>query len=201
MRYLTKIYCLRSERKMATQNLLTHLTEKENKLAFQLFKKKKDIQLFSSNGEESCAIIDNTSLSPFNLIMAVISNEEKFCVGQYAGKNFIYPPTLPFNLMRTWIDCRDKDIKFNVTSNSKHFELSDDEDSPDDMLLLMFLQCPDFVQFSLYDGKLSLKKISHIFSSQATDKIQTIAYSMLNQHFLGFSDYLLQLEGDIHESE
>jgi len=186
---------------MATKALLNGMNEKEDKLAYLQLKKKKDIQLLASNGEESCAIIDNTSLNPFNLILAIISNEGKSCTGQYAGENFSYSSSLSSSLTRVWIDCRDENIKFNVNSNGKHFELSDDVDEPNEMLLLVLLHSPDFVQFSLYDGQLALHKISHIFTTanQASNKIKTIAHSILNRHFPGLSEYLLKLEGDSHE--
>lgn len=186
---------------MATNVLLNDMTEKENKLAFLQLKKKKDIQLLASNGEESCAVIDNTSLNPFNLIMAVVSNEGKCCIGQYAEKNFEYSSTLSSNLTRIWIDCRDEDIRFNISSNGKHFKLSDDEDDPSDMLMIVLLHCPDFVQLSLYDGQLTSKKVSHIFATSNRDKVKVLAHSMLNRYFPGLSEFLLQLEGDNHESK
>ncbi|BBH22614.1 hypothetical protein Back11_39590 [Paenibacillus baekrokdamisoli] len=188
---------------MIPKTLLNDMTEKENKLAFLQLKKKLDIQLLASNGEESCAVIDDTLLHPFNLIIAVVSNEGRSCIGQYAKKNFSYHSTLPTNLTRVWVDCRDEGIKFHVNSNGKHFELSNDKDTPNDMLMIVILHCPDFVQLSLYDGQLALQKVSHIFTSSkhAGDKINVVAHSMLNRYFPGLFEHLLQLEGDNHESQ
>lgn len=185
---------------MVTKVLLDQLTEKESRLAHQMIKKKKDIQLVAANGEESCTVIDDTSLEPFNLILGIVSKEGKLCIGRYGKVNYSFHSSQSSNLTRVWIDCRDQEgIKFHVNTNGQFYKLSEDEEEHDheDKLVIVFLHCPDFVQLSLYDGQLAFRKLSHIFSTgQASEKIKTIAYSMLNQHFPGVSKHLLQLEGE-----
>lgn len=188
---------------MNAKTLLSSMTEKESKLAYQQTKKKKDIQLLASNGIESGVFIDDTVLDPFNLIIGFASNEGKVCNGLYGKEHFLFPSTISSNLTRVWIDCREqKDTMFHINSNGQYYNLSND-DEQNDKLLMVLLHCPDFIQFSLYDGRLPLQKVSHLFttSSSLSEKITTFAYSMLNQQFSGLFEYLLQLEGEAHEDQ
>ncbi|AIQ22003.1 hypothetical protein NSQ90_03445 [Paenibacillus sp. FSL H7-0737] len=189
---------------MITKTLLSSMTEKESKLAYQQIKKKKDIQLLASNGIESGVFIDDTTLDPFNLFIGFASNQGKVCKGQYGKKCFLFPSGNSSDLTRIWIDCREQDdIKFHINSSGQYYELSNDNEEHDDKLLIVLLHCPDFIQFSLYDGSLPIQKISHLFttSSQASEKIKTIAHSILNQQFPGLSQYLHQLEGEVYEDQ
>ena len=187
---------------MNAKTLLSSMTEKESKLAYQQTKKKKDIQLLASNGIESGVFIDDTVLDPFNLIIGFASNEGKVCNGLYGNEHFY-----SFNYLIQSNKSMDrlqgaKDIMFHINSNGQYYNLSND-DEQNDKLLMVLLHCPDFIQFSLYDGRLPLQKVSHLFttSSSLSEKITTFAYSMLNQQFSGLFEYLLQLEGEAHEDQ
>ncbi|MCM3631501.1 hypothetical protein M3194_29835 [Paenibacillus glycanilyticus] len=190
---------------MITKTLLSNMSEKESKLAYQQIKKKKDIQLLASNGVESGVFIDDTALHPFNLIIGFASNLGKTCTGVFGEKNFSFPSDTHPILTRLWIDCREQtDIKFHINSSGQYYGLSnDDEEQLDEKLLIVLLHCSDFIQLSLYDGRLPVRKVSHLFttSNQAIEKINTIGLSMLNQQFPGLSEYLCQLEGEENDDQ
>lgn len=177
-------------------NVLYQMSEKEEKLAHQMLNKKKDIQLLASNGTQSWAVIDNTMLEVYNLIIGYTNGTEAICVGIYANHPFSYPIDGEQSLIRVWQDCRDlNDIRYYVNYKGEFQELTKDADQQNDKLLILLLECPDFVQFSLYDGSLLNSKASHIFTAiaQIKAKIKTIANSMLNRNFPGLQQHLLQL--------
>lgn len=188
---------------MIAKTLFENLADKEVKLLTQLKKKKKEIQVLACNGDESCALIDHTELEPYNLIIGIIRNDEKFCMGRYGDQHFTFPTTDQSTTLasRVWIEVKGQNhCAFHINYGGKYCEISnDDEDAEyNDEIMIALLHCPDFVQYSVYDGNLPYKKSAHIFtaSRMASENIKIIAYSMLNQHFPGLSRYLNQLEGD-----
>lgn len=191
---------------MIEKVLFGNLTEKEQRLFGQLTKKKKDIQVMACNGMESCSIIDQTKLEPYNLFIGIIRSNEKLCIGRYGEQHFSYPADQPTSPTRVWIDVKGQDnYKFHINCREQYYELSDDDEEVEcsNEIMIVLLHCPDFVQFSMYDGNLPYRKSSHIFTASkiASENIKIIAHSMLNQHFPGLSRYLIQLEGDGNETE
>lgn len=184
---------------MNTKNLMNKFTEEEHKFAHLLFDKKEDIQLLMSDGSQSCAVVDNTMLDLYNLTIAFINKDESVCVGTYNKHSFSFPLNQEAPLTRVWLDCRDaKDIRCHFISDGKYYKLSKNPEIKNDNLLIVLLETPDFVQFSIYDGLLINNRVSHIFltASHTKEKIKTIAYSLLNRSFSGLSEYFHQLEGD-----
>jgi len=189
---------------MTTKALMEHFSEREQKLANQLFIKKKDIQLLISNGAESCAILDDTLLDQYNLIIGFISKDGAVCNGTYANQHFSVPLSEESQLMRVWLDCREnKDIKYHINHNGSYRELSKDIDEKNEEILIVFLENPEFVQLCLYDGQLPYNKDCQIFitNEQAKTKIKTVAYSLLFKYFPGLVKELSVLEGDGYGKE
>ncbi|KAA8747237.1 hypothetical protein [Paenibacillus sp. UASWS1643] len=192
---------------MIAKTLFENSTQKEQRLLTQLTKKKKDIQVLACNGKESCALIDHTELEPYNLIIGIIRNDKKLCIGRYGDQHFSFPTTDPStSLTRVWIDVKGQnDCTFHINCSDQYYELSNDDEELEysNEIMIALLHCPDFIQFSVYDGNLPYRKSSHIFTASriASDNIRIIAHSMLNQHFPGLSRYLIQLEGDRNEAE
>ncbi|WP_427180055.1 hypothetical protein [Paenibacillus sp. TC-CSREp1] len=191
---------------MVKKSLFENLAEKEQRLLTQLSKKKKDIQVLACNGKESCALIDHTKLEPYNLIIGIIRNDEKLCIGRYGEQHFSFPVDESTSLIRVWIDVIEQnDVKFHINCRDQYYELFNDDEEVEynDEIMIALLHCPDFVQFSVYDGNLPYRKSSHIFTASrtASENIKIIAHSMLNQHFPGLSRFLIQLDGDGNEAE
>ncbi|WP_432776063.1 hypothetical protein AAFJ72_03440 [Brevibacillus gelatini] len=188
---------------MFKNEFLENLSEKERKLLHSLTKKRKDIQLLGCSADDSGVIIDHTNLEPYNLVMGVIRNDEKLCMGRYGNKHFSFPNNQSSNITRVWIDHKGQDnITFHINCCGQYYELSDDDESSNEILIIL-LHCPDFTQFSLYDGRLPYRKFSHIFttSKTASENIVAIAYSMMIQYFPNLSKHLIQLEGIENEDE
>lgn len=184
---------------MTNELFLKDMTEQEDRLAQLQFKKKKDIQFLASNGIESLSILDDSMLKQSNLIIGYVSNEGIVCKGRYANKDFSFPTNHSSSLIRVWLDYREHDdIKFHVNSDGKYHKLSEDNEGRSDEVLIVLLECPEFVQFSLYDSGLVYERVSHVFTTaiQMKKKMKTIAYSLLNQYFKGLPEYLKQLEDE-----
>ncbi|MFF2909186.1 hypothetical protein [Paenibacillus sp. NPDC057934] len=186
-----------------TKELLNDFAETEQKLAYKMLKKKKDLQLLASNGIESYAFLDNTKLEQFNLITGYIGRGKKVCHVSHAGNNYPYIEGTGVCPVRVWVDCMDKsNINFHINIGGDFINLSNSQEVGEtDELLIVFLQCPDFVQFSVFDGRVAYQKVGHIFTSSklVMDKMRTIALSMLELSFSGLNELLLQLEDDFNE--
>ncbi len=194
--------------KMKTKavDVLNEFSETEEKLAYQMIRKKKDIQLFACDGIEPCVYLGNTRLEQFNLISGYIGRGNKAykaCHVSHADQHVPFvqtPGSFPF---RVWVDCRDKsDVSFHITIGNDSIDLSNSQENGETSeLLVVFLECPDFVQFSLFDGRVAYQKVSHIFtaSKQIMEKMRTIALSMLEESFPGLNEFLLKIEDDLNE--
>ena len=188
---------------VAINELFSNPKEAEDKLIYLMTKKKKDIQLMVSNGQDTSVFIDRTSLEQFNLFIGFSGKNGKSCVGKFTDRHFSFPLDGSV-LSRVWIDCREPgDIKFHINISGNYYELSNDINGQKDELLIILLHSPDFVQLSLFDGRLPFQKVSHIFaaSNRASEKIQTVGYSMINQLFPELFSYLRELEGSHDEEE
>src|SRR5690606_23534194 len=139
---------LRGEWYMIATTLFENQTEKEQRLFAHLSKKKKDIQVLACNGKESCSIIDQTKLEPYNLIIGINRNNEKLCIGRYGEQHFSFLADQPTSPIRVWIDVKGQDdYKFHINCRDQYYELSDDDEEVEcsNEIMIVLLHCPDFV--------------------------------------------------------
>ncbi len=114
---------------MIKKTLFDNLTEKEQRLFTQFTKGKKDIRVLACNGDKSCAIIDQTNLDPYNLIIGIVRNDERLCIGRYGEQHFSFITGQPTSLTRVWIDVKGQgDFKFHINCRDQYYELSNDDD-------------------------------------------------------------------------
>jgi hypothetical protein len=185
------------------KELLNDFTETEQKYAYKMLRKKKDLQLLASDGTDSYVYLGNTRLEQFNLIIGYVGREHKVCHVSHPNKHVPFVQNIASLPVRVWVDCIDKsDVSFHINIGDSFVDLSNNHENGEaDELLIVFLHCPDFVQLSLFNGKLAYQKVSHIFtaSKQVMEKMRTMALSMLELSFPGLNDLLLQIEDDLNE--
>ncbi|WP_135554879.1 hypothetical protein [Paenibacillus cymbidii] len=200
---------------MNLNSLMTSLSDREQELTAKLTKPKNNIQLLASNGEESCAIINQTMLDSYNLIIGIIQNDTRLCIGRYGEQPFSFPANQSISPTRVWIDDRGQgDYIIHFNCYNQHFEISHDQDFEKyrllygdeeiniNLVMIALLHCPKFVQLSVYDGRLAQRKSSHIIIPLgiASENLRILAHSMLDQHFPALSRYLVQLGGRENET-
>lgn len=185
--------------------LLNNLDQSEQKLLhLKKTKKEEDIQLFGVNKTEALVTFDATVIENATLLIGYRSNANKVCMGRYGDKVYSFPAQVNDNadFIRVWIDSRkNENVKFHVNFNGAYSKFVDGNDS--DALLITFIENPDFVQLSLYDGSLFINQVSHIFTSVPAikNRIRTIAYSMLNNEFPGLCGKFIAMEGEQSDGE
>lgn len=185
---------------MINSELLVNQSKNEKKL-FVPVTQNNDVQLWVSNGADSLVVIDNKLIQPHNLFIGYVDQNVKVCNVRYDKHHFSFPSGQSSQLSRIWLDDRDgTNATFHININGQYKELSKDDERTDE-LLIVFIECQNFVQLSMYDGRIMNGKVSHILASSTPvmNKIKTIAQSMLNQQFPGLNDNLYRLESESHE--
>jgi hypothetical protein len=186
---------------MNSNSVLAKLSEKEDMLIRQIAKNKDDLQLIACNGFDSYLCMDGKKLDQCNMFIGYSGKEGNLGNGRYSGHNFNFSNVSGF--LRVILDSRDSDdIKLHFNNDGTYSKLSNKNNNTDS-LLVIFIESPGFVQFTIFDGQLRDDKIIHIFTttSKMKQRIRSIAYSLINQKFTRFMDHLSIIESDIFECE
>lgn len=186
---------------MDSKSVFDELTEKEQKLIQRMVNDGDDLQLIACNGLDSYLCVDGKKLDQCNVFIGYSGKEGKLSHGNYCGQNLSFANESGF--LRVIIDTRvTENVKFHINVDGVYSKLSNDNEN-NTSLLLVYIEGPSFVQFSLFNGLLQDEKISHIFTTSTSMKprIRSLAYSIYNQTFNEFLDYLCIIENDNRECE
>lgn len=181
---------------MDIKKLISQASSKDLKLLMSMVKDNAEIQLGASDGKTSMIYMNQMFLEETNLVIAYICGNKKICLGKYGNDHLELSKDIGIVSILTDLQNPSK-VRFHLNIDGNCTILSEDNDN-NDSVLIIFIECSKFLQFSLFDGRLIHKQISHLMVAEETERshIRTMAFSMISNHFKEFPNQMRILEKD-----